>query len=341
MSQLFFNQSLRSEDYWRAIVLFGRNVASYKFALAKSLLELGPESGQLIKLDELARPFSRHVASHLKASDKQATSSTSKFLDSCRRFNAGEISDDQLVEKTVRLGFNNVIDAFHVVGADEIDERFFVDRRQERKGIEITDQFSVLSGTDHIASLPEEVEARWRLVETSWALGISRNLLRIEYDGASEELFAVSRDDRRTAVTSSRSALNGYQKGCCFYCFRTIGLSDESVKPDVDHFFPHVLKQHGFGPLIDGVWNLVLACRNCNRGPRGKWAKIPSQKLLERLFKRNNFLISSHHPLRETLIQQVGAKSNDQIRFLQEWHTNARKALIHVWECEEVVEPKF
>ena len=29
------------ENYWRAIILFGRNVASYKFALAKALIEYG------------------------------------------------------------------------------------------------------------------------------------------------------------------------------------------------------------------------------------------------------------------------------------------------------------
>ena len=28
------------ENYWRAIILFGKNVASYKFALAKSLYDL-------------------------------------------------------------------------------------------------------------------------------------------------------------------------------------------------------------------------------------------------------------------------------------------------------------
>lgn len=28
------------ENYWRAVILFGRNVASYKFALAKSLYDL-------------------------------------------------------------------------------------------------------------------------------------------------------------------------------------------------------------------------------------------------------------------------------------------------------------
>ena len=61
----FYFQSLALTDYWRGIVLFGRNVASYKFALAKSLLELNPKSGQLIKLGELARPFAQNVAKHL------------------------------------------------------------------------------------------------------------------------------------------------------------------------------------------------------------------------------------------------------------------------------------
>lgn len=33
------------ENYWRAIILFGSNVASYKFALARSLLSLGDRAG--------------------------------------------------------------------------------------------------------------------------------------------------------------------------------------------------------------------------------------------------------------------------------------------------------
>jgi len=37
------------EDCWRGVVLYGRNTASYKFALATALLELNPKSGQLVK----------------------------------------------------------------------------------------------------------------------------------------------------------------------------------------------------------------------------------------------------------------------------------------------------
>jgi hypothetical protein len=73
------------------VVLFGRNVASYKFALAKSLLELATDQSTFMRLDDLAVPFSRHVAEHLAGADKQATSSSIRFLEACRQFNRGDI----------------------------------------------------------------------------------------------------------------------------------------------------------------------------------------------------------------------------------------------------------
>ena len=70
----FIETSPSLDSYWRALVLFGLNVASYKFALAKSLLEIAPTGRNVVTLDELAEPFSRHVAEHLRAADKQTTS---------------------------------------------------------------------------------------------------------------------------------------------------------------------------------------------------------------------------------------------------------------------------
>ena len=92
----FYEVTPTLDNYWRSIVLFGRNVASYKFALAKSLLEFQDRGDDLIRLDELARPFSRNICEHLAHSPKQATSSSSKFLDSCRELNAGNITQDDL-----------------------------------------------------------------------------------------------------------------------------------------------------------------------------------------------------------------------------------------------------
>ena len=117
------------DNYWRAIILFGRNVASYKFALGQTLLEMAQKGQQFVPLTELAQPFARHIAEHLKLADKQATSQSSRFLNSCRKFNRGEMSETELTDLTVRLGFNNVIDASHVVSNGELGVRFFADER--------------------------------------------------------------------------------------------------------------------------------------------------------------------------------------------------------------------
>lgn len=50
-----FLDSTRSlPTYCRAVILFGKNVASHKFALAQSLVELAAEQKTFVALDELA-----------------------------------------------------------------------------------------------------------------------------------------------------------------------------------------------------------------------------------------------------------------------------------------------
>ena len=61
----FLERSPTLDNYWRSIILFGRNVASYKFALAKSLLEFRQRGDDLVTLESLAEPFSRHVCAHM------------------------------------------------------------------------------------------------------------------------------------------------------------------------------------------------------------------------------------------------------------------------------------
>jgi hypothetical protein len=310
----------KPEDYWRAIVVFGRNVASYKFALSKSLLELAPTGKTIITLEELSEPFSRHITEHLKLVNKQTTSSSSKFLDACRQFSAGQITKTQLIEATTRRGFENVIDAFHNLSTGETPVRFFRDERKSAKpAIALTDELFKLLETVQSKNLPHEVEARWRLVETAWSLNISRNL--IMYDANSELLF--TNQQSRIAITSCRDALNGYQKGKCFYSFDDISIEPRSNNlVDVDHFFPYALRE--YIPNINGVWNLVLASQECNRGERGKFDRLPDIEYLERLYNRNEFLITSHHPLRETLIQQTGVTASRRHSFLQTCYTTVQ-----------------
>jgi hypothetical protein len=85
-----------SEDF-RSIVLRGANVASYKFALAKSILSIAESGATTASLEDLAVPFSQELCAHLRQVDTQATSTGSRFLDACRHFNAGRISHTELV----------------------------------------------------------------------------------------------------------------------------------------------------------------------------------------------------------------------------------------------------
>jgi hypothetical protein len=324
-----------NESYWRAIVLFGQNSASYKFALAKTLLQLADEKLTRISLEDLAAPFAANVISHMKLVDKQGQRPTGPFLDTCRAFIKGEATLEKLHAVTVQRGFDNVIDAFHVVNRGKLPVSFFKDERNtKRPGLVITDNLLELSNSIQAPSLPMEAEARWRLVETAWELNIGRNLLQVKSD-SEFNLYVESSNRRRRPITSSRDALNGYQKGKCFYCFRDITLDGaEMTSADVDHFFAWSLGRDNAIAMktnLDGVWNLVLACVDCNRGPAGKFAKVPERRFVDRLQRRNNFLISSHHPLRETLIAQMGATEAERAAFLGERLVEARERLIHEW----------
>ena len=325
------------EDCWRGIILYGQNSASYKFALAESLLQLNPSSGQLVKLEDLAPAFGKAIAEHICHSPKQGTN-PGKFLQSVQSYNTdGNL--DALVRATVAGGFQNVIDAFHNIGSSSVLHKFFIDERKVNKGIRITDEFSKLSEGLQITNIAQEVNSRWRLVETAWNLGIAANHLVVQHDHELGEIFTFDSAKRRKAVTSSRGALNGYQKGRCFYCNANLHLLGEDFNTDVDHFFPHKLKQSNLHLNLDGVWNLVLSCQSCNRGVSGKFDRIPSLRLLERLHTRNEFLIGSHHPLRETLINQTGNALDKRVEFLSKIYQEVQLNPLLAWEPEHEIDP--
>src|SRR5262249_23398057 len=147
---------------------------------------------------------------------------------------------------------------------------------------------------------------------------------------------------QRTSVTGCGEALNGYQKGKCFYCFADVSVAGgEADLADVDHFLPHRLGAAGALRGLDGIWNLVLACQSCNRGGGGKFDPVPLARYLERLHRRNEFLIASHHPLRETLMNQTGETEQERRAFLSGAHREATGCLIHLWGPADEREPAY
>lgn len=337
----FFENDPTLQSYWRSIILYGQNVASYKFALGKALIDLNKKQNDLIKLEDLADPFSNHLCQHLKHNEKQITSANSKFLNTLKKFNNNEIQINERNEVTKRLGFKNVIDAFHVVNGETIPKLFFIDEREQNGGIRLTDNYYNLLELQESENFFNEVESRWRLVETAWKLGVAVRLVQVEYDKIGENFYVDTTFDRIN-VTSSKNALNGYQKSKCFFCYDYISIVKKSLNLcNVDHFFPDVLKGTDFSGYVDGIWNLVLSCKDCNRGEGGKFAKLPTIKLLERLNKRNEYFCSSHLPLRETIMSQTANTREQRRLFLQRCFNEAKKILIHTWEPKPKGIPTF
>jgi hypothetical protein len=321
------------ESQWRALILFGKNSATYKFAFAKALLELIEEQKTKVSISDLAIPFAESIVDHLRLNDKQGSSSSSKFLEGCRDFISGKISKDQLYILTEKFGFINVVDAFQNVNGGTIPDKFFEKNyRQGKKEIIITDNLLKIKDLYQYRNLEQEVEARWKLVETAWNLQINPNLLEVKYDEEQSMFFIKNDSLRRIDVTSVRDSLNGYQKGKCFYSFQDISINKKNQNIcAVDHFLPHVnkLEHEKQGANINGVWNLVLADSSINND---KNARIPEKRFLERLFNRNEFYIESKHPLAETIINQTGNTRDLRRKFLETQYNLAISLSIQKWK---------
>jgi hypothetical protein len=321
------------ESQWRAIILFGKNSATYKFSFAKALLELINNETTSITLKDLAEPFAMNIVQHLKANDKQGSSSSSKFLNHCRAYINGSMSKEQLLSQTEKLGFVNVIDAFQVVNRATIPDQFYKKNYTNGKQeIIITDNLLRLKESFHFQNFEQETEARWQLVETAWKLKINPNLLEVQYDEGREIFFIENKFMRRIDITSVRDSLNGYQKGKCFYSFGDISVNPKSDKLcEVDHFLPHANKADHLPANINGVWNLVLADRDINQD---KKTRVPELKYLFRLYNRNEFFIESKHPLAETIINQTGNSPEKRKGFLEHHYNIALNNSIHKWKSK-------
>jgi 5-methylcytosine-specific restriction endonuclease McrA len=320
---------ITQESVWRAIVLYGANSATYKFAFGSTLLEVAARGQTHVTVEELAPRYAELLCAAQERQSRQATAANSRFLDACRAFNSGDIDRDTLHRRTAQLGFANVIAAFPRLAGSEAPIRFYEDQRRSsvRPGLVIRDELLTLAGSHHAAELSAETDARWRLVETAWATGLADGLLTppLGYDRLNN-LLVLPGKLRRKNVTGVVPALNGYQDGRCAYCNRPMS---KLGSPVVEHVLPWLLLTRTWlGPDLDAVWNLVLACWPCNSAKQGR---APAETWMPWLEQRNEDLIASQHPLRETLLSQTGPTAEARHTMLRHTYRHATELLPQVW----------
>ncbi len=341
---LFYETNITNDNLWRALILLGKNNKTYKFALAKSLIYFANQNQSHIHLHDLSKIFADYMIEHVKMGNTQGVSDEKKgdFLIACENYRDGIINESQLYEITSQYAFRDVIDRFHTLNQSESPILFYDWKafKSEKKLI-LSDEIFQLINSPYAHQFMHEIEARWRLVENAWELKIPTNLLKAQYDDISKEIYIIPHQStRRIPVTPARSALSGYQKGCCFYCFDVISIQENDPNLcHVDHFFPHILFDINKTSNYDynGIWNLVLACPSCNLK---KQAKIPIIDYLDRLYKRNEFYVNSHLPLKETILK-TGENPEERKLFLNKVYDESKQLLISHFSTENKQPPKF
>jgi len=106
MSNLFVAYEPGPDDFWRAIILFGAQRCELQVRARQGAARSKARSGSSINQARGAGAalLRRTSGNTSKEPTKQGTSPRSKFLDACRKANMGELTDDELVGVTVRLG---------------------------------------------------------------------------------------------------------------------------------------------------------------------------------------------------------------------------------------------
>lgn len=300
----------------RTIVLFGRNVSTYKFALASTLLKLKPKN--FITYEDLRNEFLNSLFTHYQKNPHQYQAGENSLTRAFDKYKRDDNWND-LLETAEKNIYNNVFDAFHNVGGGSIKkEHILFEHLPNEKKLVLTDNINaILEQEDLIELLKDENESRWMIVEEAWKNKLSPNFL--VYDQATNEFVSVSSVER-TNLRSAVSVLLPYQHGSCFYCNKKINTSansEDSDFPDVDHFIAHSYFNRPDLSHInpDGIWNLVIACKECNRGTGGKFERLPALNYQSEIINRNVLFTEEHrHSLKNSILLSLNSKNHNEVQ---------------------------
>lgn len=330
--QSFLDKESSTLNTFRTLTLFGKNAATYKFALCHALMKQTGKTSE-VRYEDLQEDFLLELVFHYEnnphqfAQTKNAlTSKIDEYLGSDR-----SASDWNLLNKAASKNiFNDVFRAYQNVGSGTLasTHMLFEDQRTNKK-ITMTDRLvSILEDDKAKLIINIENQARWSIVEEAWRAGVTPNMLSFNQD---DGLFYSEFDNKRIGLRSAVDTLLPYQNGCCFYCNRKVSqfvMSQDDDFADVDHFFPFsILSRLGDKtPNANGIWNLVIACKKCNRGEGGKFDLPAANQFYQSLLTRNILFFEEHkHSLKNAISLSLNAKNKVEI-------TSRMHSIYHMFE---------
>lgn len=277
-------------DYWKGIVLYGLNQATYKIALGKTILELASQDKEAVEWDQLSRVYLDTYIERLKTNYNPQQSNPSRktkmerIIDS---LNKGMIDYKEAVNLVATEAFNDVVPRFQTIGIDKdiVGDKFY--HFDFGKKLYLHDTTFQINETSK-QELSDELEARWSLLEGAFSL--AHGDFKLSNDV--REVY-LENSYTRTNITGNIPFLQGYQGNTCFYCGERIGDKDIHV----DHVLPRQFIQH------DEIWNLVLSHSICNMN---KNDSLIGKHYFDKLIARNGNIMGSNHPWKKKIADALG-----------------------------------
>ena len=310
----------------------GVNTRTYKFALGTALLGQARAGRTDLTLSELATPYALALVEHLDQAP-QASTTLSLGEDDFLAVASTEAEESKkhhqpteaLLDAAIRSMPTMVMQKFHNLrGGVEVPHRFYeVTGRGNSRTVILTSELQKVAASEQANLLGSELEARWAMVETSFAAGVGRSLVHhgVAVDRSTMKITDVR---RRRVVTGVIEAVIGFQHGRCLICKDIIDINQGVA---IDHVFPFsFMNRGGIGgwigrPDLDSIWNLAPAHPACNGA---KSNRPPTQSEIFHLAKRNRAIMTSQKPLSKTLELTLkaagysGVNSNDWYGFLND-----------------------
>ena len=298
-------------EYWKALILYGRNTATYKIALGKTLIEFCSSGFAKVDWNVLADSFLKQYESRLLVDtpmpqlDHESRTTVMERVVSQKRL--GRIDHDEAVSIVAAEAFNDVIPRFQNLGKSaEFQGKFYTFEME--KSLLLTDDLHTIVDA-HQADLDAELDARWSLLEGAFQIGRSNFQLSNDL----RDIYIVAGYQRKD-ITKNIPFLQGYQGNICFYCGEPIPDNDI----EVDHVLPRQVVQH------DAIWNLVLSHSFCNGQ---KTDRLVGPHFIEKLVARNENIMGSNHPWKKKIEAELGRTKPQRKKMTQQHYDRVASIL--------------
>ena len=316
-----------SKDFWRAIILYGSNMSTYKMGLGHLLINYANKNLEKIPLRDLSEDFMSLYADKVKNNKPQSRRKIVNGVEKGLTYveqESQKMQEGKNKEKAVDSVLKNslekmVLQKFHTLFKRQIPEPFY--RLTDTHMILQNNLLELFSDKENQV-LDSEVMSRWDLLEFGF-----ENITGEESIEIDEDLEFVLKKKKRTQISRLRPVLNGYQEGVCFFCERKFEINDSI---HVDHLIPRDAVNH------DQIWNLVLSCEDCNLW---KSNHLPQKHFVQKLIDRNEFVLKSDLPLKEELRKVLGTVDKQREQMVWGQYKLAVDKKLTLWEGKEDFTP--